>query len=261
QIYLMGRHYYQRRSRHNTRMAVDLYQRATDIDPDYAQAWAGLALAHSRLKFTGSSDLPLETIEAFISRAMQLDGGVAEAYAARSRVLFQRLKMEDAEAAGRRAIELDPHLPDAHHFLGEVLRRTNRLEEAIRAYEVAMSLDPYDYGSPRTAYECYKLLGRSESESAHHLLLEAVTRIEQAIALDPENARAYVLGSFALLDLGQPDRATQWAKRAIEIDSHDYLSAYNVACFFIRLGETDLCFDTLERCMPHLGYQQLNWMR
>src|SRR5262249_15109975 len=162
------------------------------------------------------------------------------------------------EAAGRRAIGLDPHLGDAHHFLGEVLRRTNRLEEAIRAYEVAMSLDKYDYGSPLMAYNCYERLG--QSESAHRLASEAVIRLEQAVSLDPENARAYALGSLALLYLGESDRAMQWANRSLETDSHDYHSAYNVACFFARLGRADLCIDTLERCMPHLAYQQLRWM-
>jgi adenylate cyclase len=80
------------------------------------------------------------------------------------------------------------------------------------------------------------------------------------MSFDPEDAKAYSVGSFLLRFLGQHDRAVEWAKRAMEIDPNDHLVQYNGACFFLKMGQTDYALDLLDRCMPHLGRAQLDWM-
>ena len=84
---------------------------------------------------------------------------------------------------------------------------------------------------------------------------------EQAIGFDPQDANAYSNGCHVLRLLGQHDRAMEWSNRSMEIDPNDSLSQYNCAGFFLQVGETERAFDVLERCMPHLSHEQLNWMR
>jgi adenylate cyclase len=259
QLYLMGRHYYLRRNRQSTRIALDFYRRATEIDPAYARAWASLALGQTRMKRTGSSETSLAEIETIVSRALQLDDRLAEAHAARGRLLYHKMETAEAEIACRRAIELDPNLSDARDALADILRRSGRWLEAAQSYEAAVKLDQNDYGSPCMAWNCYMEL--SLPEDARRLAAEALPRLERAIASDPEDSRAYALGAFILPHIGMKERALEWADRAASLDTQDALSQYNVACFFIRMGEIERAFGILDHCMPLLGQFQLDWMK
>jgi adenylate cyclase len=259
QLYLMGRFYLRSQARHSRRMAVDLFRRATELDPTFARAWANLALAYSWLRTMRSSDVSLETIEELISTALRLDDNLAEAHAARAEVLLRHVDVKAAEAAARRAIELDPTLHGAYFTLGDIFRRTNRYEEAARAYETAIPLDDQAWWSAAQGSWCYEQLG--DLGSARRLGEVAIKRLEKAVEFDPENSSAYSVGCIVLRTLGQIDRAKEWAKRSMEIDPHDYQTQYNIACFLFGTGEIEHAFDTLERCMPHLNREQLNWMR
>lgn len=260
QLYLMGRFYFRSQGQHSLQMAADLFRRATELDPKFARGWASLALAHSWLRTRGKSDISFEDIEGFIAKALQLDDNLAEAYLARAELLLRHLDIAAAEAAARRAIELDPTLHDAHYALAEALRRSRRFEEAARVYEAAIPLDDQSWWSAEEASWAYQQLG--DLDSARRLGREAIRRIEQAISFDPQNAKAYSVGGPTLWFLGQHEKALEWVKHSMEIDPNDHLVQYNGACFFLcQIGEIEYGFDLLERCMPHLGRAQLDWMR
>jgi adenylate cyclase len=258
QLYMMGRFYLRSKGRHSRQMAADLFRRATELDPKFARAWANLALAHSLLRTRGKTDVSFKDIEGFIATALQLDENLAEAHAARAELLLRHLDITAAEAVARRAIELDPTLHDAHYALAESLRRSRRFEEAARAFDAAIPLDDQDWVSAVQGSWCYEEIG--DLDSARRLGLEGLRRLERAMRFDPENAKAYSVGSFLLRFLGQHDRAVEWAKRSMEIDPDDHLVQYNGACFFLKMGQTDYAFDLLDRCMPQLGRAQLDWM-
>ena len=259
QLYLMGRFYLRSQGRHSNRMAADLFRRATQLDPNFARAWANLALAQSWLRMKGDRTIALDVIEGFVSRALRLDEGLAEAHAARAEVLLRHSDVVEAEAAARRAVELDPTMMYAHFELGQVLRRTNRLDEAARAFEAAIPLDDENWWPVAWASLCHDLLGNRHV--AQRLGWEAMKRLERAIVFDPENALAHSIGSFVLRLLGQQDKALEWMERSMEIDPDDHLTKYNAACFLLQIGESERAFDLLEICIPHLGRAQLDWMR
>ena len=259
QLYLMGRFYMRSQARHSQRMAAELFQRATKLDPVFARAWANLALAHSWLRTKGGSEATFEDIEGFIATALRLDDKLAEAHAARAELLLRHLDVNAAEAAARRAIELDPTLHDGHNALAEVLRRDGRFEQAAHAYEAAIPLNDQAFWSAALGAGCYEQLG--DLESARRLDRIAVKRCEEAIAFDPDNASAYSLGCFSLRNLGQKDRATEWANRALELGPQDYLAQYNIACFFMGMGDHERALEVLDRCAPLFSREQFNWMR
>jgi adenylate cyclase len=259
QLYLMGRHYYLRRNRQSVRTSIDLFRRATETDPNYARAWAALALAHSRTKRTSRWAISLEEIEELVDRAMHLDSELAEAHVARGRCLHHRLRTDEAEAACRRAIELDSDLPEAHAALGDILRRSTRWLDAAQQYEVAVAIDANDYISPCLAQGCYEEL--SMSADAKRMAVEAKRRLETAVRSDPEDSNAYSLGCFILEYLGDRQQAIDYANRAVEADPQDTQAQYNAACFFSRIGEIERTFDLLDRCIRSMGQWQLDWMK
>jgi adenylate cyclase len=259
QLYLMGRFYMRSQARHSHRMAADLFRRATQLDPDFARAWANLALAHSWLRTMDRSEATLADIEGFIATALRLDDKLAEAHAAHAELLLRHLDVKAAEAAARRAIELDPTLHGAHNALAEALRRDGKFEQAAHAYEASLPLNDRAWWSPAHGAWCYSQLG--DLEAARRLDRIAIKRLEEAVTFDPDNAKAYSVGCDILRSLGEMDRAMEWANRALELGPHDWLTQYNVACFFVQMGDHERGLKILDRCAPHFSREQFNWMR
>jgi adenylate cyclase len=258
QYYLMGRQHFLRLGRRNHLSARRLYQRAIEIDPDYARARAGLALAEGMLLRSGDPSGSLDTVRAEAGRALAMDSTLAEAHVADAMAHFQKDQIELAIAACRRAIALDPNLYEAHKSLGDVLRMDHKFTEAARAYEKASEVDRNSYTAVAMLWDCRKTLG--DEAGAQRLTGELLARIEKAVQLYPDDAAAYALGCHALHYLGLKERALEWAERAIAIDPEDNLSHYNVACFLSAIGAVEKAIDTLEYCVPRLTLQQLHWM-
>jgi adenylate cyclase len=258
QYYLMGRQYFLRLGRRNHLSARRLYQRALEIDPEYARAQAGLALAEGMLLRSGDRSANLVTLGTEASRALALDSTLAEAHVADAMAHFQNEQIASAGDACRRAIALDPNLYEAHRTLGDVLRMDHKFAEAALAYEKAAEVDRNSYGALCMLWDCRKTLG--EEEEAQRISVACLTRIERGIQLYPDDAAAYAYGCYVLHNLGFGERSLDWAKRAITIDPEDYSSHYNVACFPAAIGAVEQAIDTLEYCVPKLSSQHLHWM-
>src|SRR5262249_9777798 len=159
----------------------------------------------------------------------------------------------------RRAIALDPTLHDAHYRLAEALRRGGKFEQAAHAYAAAIPLNDQAWWPAAHGGGCYKQLG--DLEAARRLYRRAIKRLEEAITFDPDNASAYSVGCDILRNLGETDRAVEWANSALQLGSHDYLTQYNVACFFAQLGDYDRAVEVLDVSAPRFSREQFNWMR
>jgi adenylate cyclase len=258
QYYLMGRQHFLRLGRRNHLAARRLYRRALEIDPEYARARAGLALAEGMLLRSGDSSANLVTLSAEARRALELDSTLAEAHVADAMAHLQKEEIELAGAACLRAIALDPHLYEAHRTLGDILRMERKFAEAAAAFEEATELDRNSCSAMAMLWDCRKTLG--DEEEARRLSGELLTRVEKAIQLYPDDAAAYSYGCSILHSLGLNERALEWAERAIAIDPEDYSSHYNVACHLAAIGAVERAIDTLEHCLPQLGLQQVHWM-
>lgn len=175
--YLLGRHHLYQRTESSINRAIGLFQQAIGIDPDFAQAHAGLALGYVFLRrFTRVGPEVVPLAEAAAKNALTIEPDLAEAHMAMGNFLDLNQDVPGAETAYRRAIELDPNLALAHFWLSIVLNQQERLAESAEALETALALDPL---SPHI-----------NSQWARHLINqgridEAITFIEKALALQP----------------------------------------------------------------------------
>jgi adenylate cyclase len=97
--------------------------------------------------------------------------------------------------------------------------------------------------------QIYRSLGRdSDCKAAARKTVELS---ERDLVLHPEDSRPAVLGAIALLELGEKDRAKDWAARAQAIENEDPVSLYNLACVYSHLGEAEAAFDLLERAISN----------
>lgn len=153
----------------------------------------------------------------------------------------------DAAAEFERAIELDPALFDAHYYYARSCFKSGDLEKSLRLFRQAQSLRPDDYQAIYLeALVLMQLRGWSEAREAYRRGLESSRK---HLALNPNDARAYVLGSGAFARLGETEQAKEWATRGMSLAPDDDAILYNAGCALAVVGEEDSALDALERAI------------
>ncbi|PZV35924.1 hypothetical protein B5V02_24915 [Mesorhizobium kowhaii] len=255
-LYLLARYYQRQRSTRNLQIAIRFCHRALDVDPNYARAWGLVALCQAMLNMTGRSE---ETGLSAAERALALDSGLAEAYAAKGRALAKLGRVNEALAAHEESLRLEPDSNDVRHSFGLTCQLLGRHEEAIVHMECATQLLDTDYLSPGLICQSYNSLGRhDEARSSARLELE---RIEREISLRPDNANAMIRGAVALALLGEKERAREWASRGLTIEPDDPSDQYNIACAFVYMNEPDQAVDHLASCLPRMSAELILWVK
>jgi TolB-like protein/tetratricopeptide (TPR) repeat protein len=135
-LYSKGNYYWSQRGEGVSR-GIPYFQKAIEIDPNFARAYVGLANVHA----VTSARSP--EAEVLIEKALQIDGNLADAHATRGLIrMFHHWDWNGAEQAFDRAIALDPNCVPAHHWRGVLLSLRGRLDEAKAEMHRALELDP-----------------------------------------------------------------------------------------------------------------------
>ncbi|HSQ99031.1 MAG TPA: tetratricopeptide repeat protein, partial [Sphingomicrobium sp.] len=219
-----------------------LCKQATQLDPEYAQAWALMGLAQLELRFVhGHEEDALSSAE----RALEINPGLAEAHCIKARYLEEEGRTDDAEAQIRTALKLDPESWEVNREAARMLFRHGHIREAIPYFKKAASLNDTDWHNPNMLVTCYEAIG----DKAEMLKAAAVVRdrVERAITMDPTNGTALACGAHCLAALGDMDRSRQWMRRALLLDPDNLVMRYNTACTLLRrLGDPEEALKTLQ---------------
>jgi adenylate cyclase len=257
--YLRGRQFLHRRSKTFLELARRMFVAATEIDPLYARAYAGVADCDSFLRLHYGAKVSIEGILAMGAKALELKGDLAEAHASRGLAFSLLGQYPQAMHEFDEAIALDPNLFEAHYFCARACFTQGNLEDAAGHYERASDINPDDCQSLLVLVGVYRSLGRTRDMAA--AAREGVARAERELALHPENPRPAHLGAVALAALGELDRAKDWAARAIAIDPDDVLTQYNGACFYSLVGDHERAIDLLLAVLPRVDRQTKEWVK
>src|SRR5712691_1933201 len=144
-LYLKGLHFWNKRTVPGFQQAIEYFQQATTLDPNYAPAYAGLANSYTLLTAytSASANLYMPRARAAALRALELDEGLPEAHTALALIVQnQDWDWQTSEKEYRRAIELNPNYATAHHWYAEHLMWLGRFDEALSESERARQLDP-----------------------------------------------------------------------------------------------------------------------
>jgi TolB-like protein/DNA-binding SARP family transcriptional activator len=146
ELYLKGLFHWHRRSTPDLLLALRHFEEATRLEPDYARAWAGLALVYAVLPITFVPPLPVEVararLEEVAATALALDPSLAEVHAALGLGHHFDWRWEEAEREFLRALELNPRLATANQWYAEHLAKTGRGALALEHAGRALELDP-----------------------------------------------------------------------------------------------------------------------
>ena len=274
--YMRGRHLWGKRDRTNMQEAIRLFEQATDLDPTFAKAFAGLADCYALT--TGTLYGPNTTKEAMnkaifnANKAVELDPSLAEAHTSRGIIAFlHSWDWQDAEQKFKKAIELQPDYAPARFWYSNLLAAQKRFDESINQGELAKSFDPYSrladmnygralyymrrYDDAATHFE--RLLKQSPDYAQFLHLLgwvqiqqkrydEALSTLKTLYAKDPLHAAA-ALG-YAYGRVGRKDEALAIIRELDELEKTFVVPPSEKALIYIGMGNLDLAFEQLEIC-------------
>jgi serine/threonine protein kinase/Tfp pilus assembly protein PilF len=248
--YLRGRRFFHQHRRKSLEYAVQMFEKAIEIDSDYALAYAGIAVASSLL-YTYFDRRTTNSIQADVAsrKALELAPELAEAHLARAIALRVGQHADEADPEFEAAIKLDPKLFDAFYFYGRARKYQGRYAEAVKLLERASQLQPEDFQAPAFLGGSYAGMGMHAEASAARR--RAVKLIEQRLDLNPDDARAYNLGATTLAKLGNIPRALEFAAKSLSIEPDDPLVLYNVACLYALIDKREEALGYLERAVTN----------
>ena len=259
-LYLMARQFSVTGNYGNARRCdaiIRLCRSATEIDPDYATAWALMAVAQAALKFyfSGSGDGGLAAAE----RALSLDANLAEAHAAKARVLTSDGAYAEALSEIETALRLDPESFEVNTAAARFYFTQRRNAEAIRYYEKAAELMATDFSSVAMLMTCYTAIG--DLEGARRAARRTFDRAEKITTQEPDNGMAlgYVVNSLGVL--GEAERAKEFAKRGMVLDPDNLNMRYNFACGLVSLGEFEVALELLGPVFEKDATEPINWAK
>ena len=273
QLYLKGRYFWNKRTTPNLQKAIEYFQQAIDLDPQYALAYAGLGDAHSIVPIYAGTRPQDDLSKALAAarKAVELDDNLAEAHTSLANALVMNVQHAAAEPEFRRAIALNPNYATAHQWFGECLFGEGRYPEALAELERAHELDPLSLiinasygmalaGAGKTAAAIDQLHKAIDLEpnliAAHSMLgqiLEAQGKLKEAIVeYDKVRELAPTPASLAMLahayaQAGRTGEAQRILGDLTSLSQHSYVGPYSLAVVHLALGEKEEALRLLEQ--------------
>ena len=276
-LYLQGRNSWNKRDEANLTKSIEYFEKAIEIDPNYALAYAGLGDAYYVLGQNGiwSPEKALPKAKAAALKALEIDNKLAEAHTSLAGIMVDyEWDFAGAEKEFKLAIELKPNYATAHAWYAGLFSGLGLHEEAIREVKIARNLDPlsprigqnvgiYLYYARRYDQAIEELNKALEVDPNHAAIYETLGWAYEAMGKYNEAVKSYL--RFIELIGGSKDRDTDMAScyalmgkqeearrilnNAIEYSKKNYHSPENIAEVFAVLGEKDQTFVWLEKAL------------
>jgi serine/threonine protein kinase/Tfp pilus assembly protein PilF len=246
--YLRGRQFFYWSTQRNLALARQMFEKAIELDPSFALAWAGLAdsVTFTYLWYGQSPDVLRTCVEA-AARAVALAPDLAEARTAHAQAAVLERRYADAEAEFEAAIRLNPSLYEAYYFYGRACFSQGKYDRAVDLFESAARIRPEDYQTPLFAAMAHRALGREPQRLA--CARHSADAARRHLELNPDDVRALYIGAGALIAIGRKEEGVAWLERALSLQPEEHGVLYNCGCAFAIAGETDRAFDCLGKAI------------
>jgi TolB-like protein/Flp pilus assembly protein TadD len=258
-LYLRGQDYLYRLTKRSVDHAIQLFERAIELDPRYAAAYAACSSAYGQMyQYFARDEKYRNRAQEMSFKALMYDGNLPEAYTAMGLSYFIWGKLDEASASSRKAIELAPDDFVAHWTLGRIHFTNGEFEQAYALFRRVIDLKAaFISGYADLAMTCDKLGRTAEARAARDQMLE---RLPNYILQNPDDSRMRMFYAVTLAESGRKEDAIREGSNAIEISPDDPMMLYNCACLHARLGETQRALDLVRQAIAR-GHLNFGWMR
>jgi non-specific serine/threonine protein kinase len=258
-LYLRGKRYARRQTRQDLEFALQMFENAVTIDPNFALAYAASANACAMFYCNYSRDqLWVERAREASGMAVALRWDLPEVQVSQAWVLYAAELHDEAVRMVKKAIERKRDCEGAYYLLCRALFAAGRYQEILDVAEVAIEASGEDYNVYVPIVNCLGAMGKEEAK--RNMTLRRIAAFEHHLKQVPEDARARVLlgGDYAFL--GRSDDALRELNLAVTLRANEASILYNAACLYCSLEKKLDALDVLRKAWE-AGFRDAVWAR
>jgi TolB-like protein/Flp pilus assembly protein TadD len=226
-LYSRGRQLLSTRRTKDIQQALQAFNLAVEIDPDFALGWVGVADTNFLLSLKGIAGA-WENFEPAIDKALALNDQLGEAWVSLGMLYNETEKPEEAEAAYLKAIELSPNYAQAYHWYTTLFHRTEYLEKNLALMQKAAQLDPLSSIISINIADGLDQLGRYD---------EALDQYYQQLELVPDYHLTYRMLGKLLIDYGHVAEGILVFRKLLELEPDNAWHYTFLAGSYLHLGD------------------------
>jgi Predicted integral membrane protein len=240
-LFLKGLHFYNKLTPKDTRKAIECFEKAIALEPDYANAYAMAAASFAFLGATGQMQ-PKEAfkvVHKYSDKALLLDGSLAAGYVAKgSAYLFYDWKWKKAYDSLVKAIELNPATAGAYQLLSFYYQITGQKQEAVDIMEKALKVDPLSPLINHFLAEAYLNAGRID---------DALKRADSLVDMYPHMRITLELRGWCAGAKGDWKKAAEIFEEVHRSVKHPLKGVTALGCAYAKLGETEKALECIRK--------------
>jgi adenylate cyclase len=240
-LYLKGLHFWNKITPADTRKAIECFEQAIVLEPEYAQPYAMTAAAYSYLGATGQMlpERAFEIVHRYADKALQLDSTIAESHAAKaSAYLFYEWKWKEAYQALQKAKNLNPGFIEMYELLAFYYIVVGEKEQAVHVMEEAAKIDPLSPVVLQSLGNIYNFTERYD---------ESIRQAEKLLEIDPNMRIAIEMIAWATGMKGDWNAALKLFEEVYRLTNHPLKGLAGVGFAHAKLGNTEKAMDCIRK--------------
>lgn len=240
-LYITGRFFWNKRTSEGIRKAIDCFNQAIALDPNYALAYAGLADSYLLQTFYGGAGLneSYEHAKRAAQRATALDDALTEAHTALGNVYFwYDWNWDEAQKEFARAIALNRNNAMAHYAYSHYLLTMGRFDEALVEAKDARELDPLSLLINSHLARVFYYAGQYD---------QAIEQCQKTIEIDASFPLVYAIRGSAQLQRGKYEDALKDHLKAADLARDEMFSAPDMGYIYGRMGKADKATEIIAK--------------
>ncbi len=257
--YLRGKSYARRLTRQDMEFALQMFQNAVALDPEFALAYAASANVCAQLHYNyGRDAVWRERAIAASEKAVSLRPELPEVQVGQAWIMYAAGELDEAVRCVKKAIEGKRDCEGAYYLLGRALFAAGRYQEVADIADLALDSSGEDYNVYVPISNSLGALGKEEA--VRNVRQRRVEALENHLKQVPEDARArvHLAGSYA--SMGRTDDAVRETKMAVTLRANEATVLYNAACVFCLLNKKPEALDTIRKAWE-AGFKDAVWAR
>jgi serine/threonine protein kinase/Tfp pilus assembly protein PilF len=258
-LYLRGRSYARRRTTRDMDFALQMFENAVALDPNFALAWAAIAngCAHAQY-WSGPGGTYMERAQSASLRAVALQPDIPEVLISQGWILYAGGRYDDAVRLTRAAISRKSDCEGAYYLLLRALFASGKYDEVASLAEDAIEAAGTDYNVYIPIMNSLGALGRADARQ--NVRDREIQALENHLREVPEDARARILLGSMYAQTQRDDDAIRETNLAMTLRPNEATVLYNAACTFAILNRRAEAMDALRKAWE-AGYKDAEWTR
>ncbi len=258
-LYLRGRNFARRVGRQDMQFALQMYENAVTLDPDFAVAHAAIANVCAQFYYYFERKQEwIDRVNLATQRAIAAGRDEPEIRCAEAWLDFAQGRYDSAVDKIRSALNRDPDIDGGYHLLGRALFEAGRYQEVVDIMEDALAHAGENYNTTVPIHNALGALGKKEA--LNNYTYREIAIFEAQLKKTPEDARVRVLLAGNYAEQGRFEDAKREVDLAMALRPDDTMILYNIACTLCSMDQPKEAMVALKKAWE-AGYRNPVWTR